>query len=225
MSTPIEISTPPIGFEMSSPDEIFTQTSVVRMRGGGARMRGGSEDGNKMDQELICYPGGRKPIGFGVSWDPIDGEAISMAQESYVEGCSMQRPPLLEADWFCFCKARFETYVKSKDIDLWQVIQNGDFYFEVEESETKITKETSYELFKDEQKKQLSKNNEAKMTLYNTLPRKEHERVFMYKTAKERAKVTAIEEAKDLATLPFDELNGNLKVYEMVLDNDGVINP
>nr|GEU44125.1 hypothetical protein [Tanacetum cinerariifolium] len=37
-----------------------------------------------------------------------------------------------------------------------------------------------------------------------------------------RAKVMAIEEAKDLATLPLDELIGNLKVYEMVLDNDGV---
>ncbi|GJX40908.1 hypothetical protein Tco_0255898 [Tanacetum coccineum] len=36
------------------------------------------------------------------------------------------------------------------------------------------------------------------------------------------AKVTAIEEAKDLATLPLDELIGNLKVYEMVLDNNGV---
>ncbi|GKE19755.1 retrovirus-related pol polyprotein from transposon 17.6 [Tanacetum coccineum] len=36
------------------------------------------------------------------------------------------------------------------------------------------------------------------------------------------AKVTAIEEAKDLATLPLDELIKNLKVYEMVLDNDGV---
>ncbi|GJR94072.1 hypothetical protein Tco_0266246 [Tanacetum coccineum] len=36
------------------------------------------------------------------------------------------------------------------------------------------------------------------------------------------AKVTAIEESKDLSTLPLDELIGNLKVYEMVLDNDGV---
>ncbi|GJW41689.1 retrovirus-related pol polyprotein from transposon TNT 1-94 [Tanacetum coccineum] len=32
----------------------------------------------------------------------------------------------------------------------------------------------------------------------------------------------AIKEAKDLATLPLDELIGNLKVYGMVLDNDGV---
>ncbi|GKA16776.1 hypothetical protein Tco_0696613, partial [Tanacetum coccineum] len=37
-----------------------------------------------------------------------------------------------------------------------------------------------------------------------------------------RAKVMAIEEAKDLATLPLNELIKNLKVYEMVLDNDGV---
>ncbi|GKD41169.1 putative reverse transcriptase domain-containing protein [Tanacetum coccineum] len=34
--------------------------------------------------------------------------------------------------------------------------------------------------------------------------------------------MTAIEEAKDLATLPLDELIGNLKVYEMILASDGV---
>ncbi|GKC65612.1 putative reverse transcriptase domain-containing protein, partial [Tanacetum coccineum] len=37
-----------------------------------------------------------------------------------------------------------------------------------------------------------------------------------------RAKVTAIEDAKDLATLALDELIGNLKVFDMVLYNDGV---
>ncbi|GKB56269.1 hypothetical protein Tco_0912455 [Tanacetum coccineum] len=37
-----------------------------------------------------------------------------------------------------------------------------------------------------------------------------------------RAKVTSIEEAKDLTTFPLDEQIGNLKVYEMVLENDGV---
>nr|GEZ74237.1 hypothetical protein [Tanacetum cinerariifolium] len=178
-------------------------------------------------------------------------------------------PPFLEPNGFCFWKARFETYIKSKDIDIWQVIQNDNFYYKVEDSETKLMKETSYELLDDDQKKKLGKNNEAKMTLYNTLPRKEYEKVIMCKTAKEvwhtliithqgnsqvknyktdlltqeyekfsisnekllmaashdstlLAKVMAIEEAKDLATLPLDELIGNLKVYEMVLDNDGV---
>ncbi|GJR86303.1 hypothetical protein Tco_0210314 [Tanacetum coccineum] len=199
-----------------------------------------------------------------------------MAQENYVEERSMKRPPLLEPNRFCFWNARFETYVKSKYIYLWQVIQNGDFYFDVEGEETKLMKETSYELLKDIEKEQLGKNEEAKMTIYNALPRKEYERVFMCKTAKEvwhtliithqgnsqiknckidlltqeyenlksldpdyssknhvrkffralplkwRAKVTDTEEVKDLATLPLDELIGNLKVYEMVLDNDGI---
>ncbi|GJX08613.1 hypothetical protein Tco_0196545 [Tanacetum coccineum] len=192
-----------------------------------------------------------------------------MDQENYVEGCSMQRPPLLEPNGFCFWKARFETYIKSKDIDLWQVIQNGDFVFEMEDPETKMTKDKPYELLEDDENKQLGKNNEAKRILYNALPRKEYERVFMCKTAKEfsisneetidsgftrfnaimtslksldlnyfsknhvrkflralllkwRAKVTAIKEAKDLATLPLDELVGN-KVYKMILENDGVV--
>ncbi|GJV26209.1 hypothetical protein Tco_1378904 [Tanacetum coccineum] len=38
-----------------------------------------------------------------------------------------------------------------------------------------------------------------------------------------RAKVMTIEEAKDLATLPLDELVRNLKVYEMILDNDDAV--
>ncbi|GJT36662.1 hypothetical protein Tco_0927081 [Tanacetum coccineum] len=68
-------------------------------------------------------------------------------------------------------------------------------------------KETPYELRKDNQKKQLGKNNEAKMTLYNALPHpdylsKNHMRKFLRALPlKWRAKVTVIEEAKDLATL------------------------
>ncbi|GKE52550.1 hypothetical protein Tco_1487706 [Tanacetum coccineum] len=117
-------------------------------------------------------------------------------------------------------------------------------------------------------------NEEAKMTIYNALPRKEYERVFMCKTAKEvwhtliithqgnsqvkncmidlltqeyekfsisnketidsgftrfNAIATSLKsldpnysKAKYLATLPLDEPTGNLKVYEMVLYNDGV---
>ncbi|GJY84288.1 hypothetical protein Tco_0497664 [Tanacetum coccineum] len=43
---------------------------------------------------------------------------------------------------------------------------------------------TPYEKLKDNEKKQLGKNNEAKMTLYNALPRKEYERVFRFKATK-----------------------------------------
>ena len=55
----------------------------------------------------------------------------------YWEGCFMQRTPLLEPEGFCFWKTRFETYVKSKDIDLWEVIINGDFVFTILDPKTK----------------------------------------------------------------------------------------
>nr|GEV31240.1 synaptobrevin, longin-like domain protein [Tanacetum cinerariifolium] len=51
---------------------------------------------------------------------------------------------------------------------------------------------------------------------------KNHVRKFLRALAlKRKAKVAAIKEAKILATLPFDELIGNLKVYETILGGDG----
>ncbi|GJR28705.1 hypothetical protein Tco_1104937 [Tanacetum coccineum] len=38
-----------------------------------------------------------------------------------------------------------------------------------------------------------------------------------------RAKVTAIEESKDLTSLSLDELNGNIKVHEMIIKKDSEI--
>ncbi|GKB14343.1 integrase, catalytic region, zinc finger, CCHC-type containing protein [Tanacetum coccineum] len=54
------------------------------------------------------------------------------------------------------------------------------------------------------------------------LKQKSCEEVSRALPLKWRATVTAIEEDKDLATLSLDELIGNLKVYEMILENDGV---
>ncbi|GKA76408.1 hypothetical protein Tco_0782869 [Tanacetum coccineum] len=200
---------------------------------------------------------------------------------------------------FAFGKPALRLMLSLKILTYGKSFKNGDFYYEVEDSETKLIKETPYELLEDDQKKKLGKNNEAKMTLYNVIPRKEYERVFMCKTAKEvwhtliitqqgnsqvknceidlltqeydnfsisnketidsdftrfnaivtslksldqdyssmnhvrkflralplkwRTKMTAIEEAKDLDTLPLGELVGNLKVHEMILENDGVV--
>ncbi|GKB83260.1 zf-CCHC domain-containing protein [Tanacetum coccineum] len=154
----------------------------------------------------------------------------------------------------------------------------------------------TYENFDEKHKKMISKNDEAKMVLYNALPKKEYERIFMCNTAQDmwksliithqgdkqvkdnkidlfvqkyeefiitddetidcafsrfntiitslealdesfssrnhvkkflralptkwRPKVKAIEESKDLSTLSLDELIGNLKVYEVVLEKD-----
>ncbi|GJT22162.1 hypothetical protein Tco_0892099 [Tanacetum coccineum] len=182
----------------------------------------------------------------------------------------MQRPPLFKSD-------EFQTYVKSKDLDLWHVITFGDFHPIQNNPETKKDEIIPYHKQNDNLKKKLAKNNEAKMVIYNALPPKEYERIFIqvkdnkidllvqqyeyFTILKEesidnafarfntiitslkaldegfssknyvrkflralhpkwRAKVTTIEESKDLISLSLDELIGNLKVYEVIIKND-----
>ncbi|GJS16927.1 retrovirus-related pol polyprotein from transposon TNT 1-94 [Tanacetum coccineum] len=222
-----------------------------------------------------------------------------MDSDKYLEGQSMQRPPLFESDHFIYWKNRFETYVKAKDLDLWHIILNGDFPPVARNKETQVLEMVPFEQQDDDLKKKLAKNNEAKMVLYNALPKKEYERIFMCKTAKDiwqsllithqgnsqvkdnkidllvqqyeqftileeesidsgfarfntiitslkaldegfssknyvrkflralhpkwRAKVTAIEESKDLSSLALDELIDNLKVHEVVMKKDSKI--
>ncbi|GJW84471.1 zf-CCHC domain-containing protein [Tanacetum coccineum] len=108
-----------------------------------------------------------------------------MDSDKYFEGQSMQRPPLFERDCFIYWKNRFETYVKAKDLDLWHIILNGDFPSVARNKDTHVLEVVPFEKQSDDLKKKLAKNNEAKMVLYNALPKKEYERVFMCKTAKD----------------------------------------
>ncbi|GJS29490.1 hypothetical protein Tco_0490110 [Tanacetum coccineum] len=184
-----------------------------------------------------------------------------MESEKYLEGQSMQRPPLFESDGFIYWKNRFETYVKSKDLDLWHVITDGDFPPIQNNPETKKDEVVPFHKQNDDLKKKLAKNNKAKMVIYNALPHllvqqyeqfmipeeesidnafakfntiitslKALDESFSSKNCvrkflralhpKWRAKVTAIEESKNLTTLSLDELIGNLKVYEEVIKKD-----
>ncbi|GJW22621.1 zf-CCHC domain-containing protein [Tanacetum coccineum] len=108
-----------------------------------------------------------------------------MDSDKYLEGKSMQRPPLFESDHFIYWKNRFETYVKAKDLDLWHIILNGDFPPVAKNEITQVLEVVPFEQQDDDLKKKLAKNNEAKMVLYNALPKKEYERIFMCKTAKD----------------------------------------
>ncbi|GKE48617.1 hypothetical protein Tco_1479875, partial [Tanacetum coccineum] len=179
------------------------------------------------------------------------------------------------------------------------VITNGDFQPIKQNPKTKLDEVIPFEKQSDDLKKRLAKDNEAKMVIYNALPRKIYERIFMCNTAKEiwktllithqgnsqvkdnkidllvqqyeqfvifedksidsafarfntiitclksldegyssknyvrkflralhpkwRAKVTTIEESKELTSLPLDELIGNLKVHEMIIKKDSKI--
>ncbi|GJR02997.1 zf-CCHC domain-containing protein [Tanacetum coccineum] len=132
----------------------------------------------------------------------------------------MQRPPLFESDGFIYWKNIFETYVKSKDLDLWHVIIYDDFPPTQNNSETNKDKFVPFDKQSDDLKKRLAKNNEAKMVIYNAFPRKEYERIFMALHPKWCAKIMVVEEPKDLISLSLDELIDNLKVYEVIIKKD-----
>ncbi|GKA97280.1 zf-CCHC domain-containing protein [Tanacetum coccineum] len=107
----------------------------------------------------------------------------SMDSDKYLEGLSMQRPPLFESDYFIYWKNRFKTYVKAKYLDLWHIILNGDFSPVAQNKETQVLEIVPYEQQDDNLKRKLAKNKEAKMVFYNVSPKKEYGRVFMCKTA------------------------------------------
>ncbi|GJX90466.1 retrovirus-related pol polyprotein from transposon TNT 1-94 [Tanacetum coccineum] len=160
-----------------------------------------------------------------------------MDSDKYLEGKSMQRLPRFKSDSFIYWKNRFETYVKSKDLDLWHVFTNGDFQPIIQNLETKLDEVVPFEKQADDLKRRLAKNNEAKMVIYNTLPRKEYERIFMCNTAKEicktcnhdikarhpiwRVEVTAIvKESKDLTSRSLDELMETFKAKKESSDEE-----
>ncbi|GJQ98959.1 zf-CCHC domain-containing protein [Tanacetum coccineum] len=87
--------------------------------------------------------------------------------------------------WDYQIACRFETYVKSKDLDLWHVITDDDFQPIIQNPETKLDEVVPFEKQTDDLKRRLAKNNEAKMVIYNALPRKEYERIFMCNTVKD----------------------------------------
>ncbi|GJZ43676.1 hypothetical protein Tco_0590931, partial [Tanacetum coccineum] len=60
---------------------------------------------------------------------------------------------------------------ESKDLDLWHVITDGDFPPIQNNPETKKDEVVPFHKQNDDLKKKLAKNNEAKMVIYNALPR------------------------------------------------------
>ncbi|GJS02960.1 retrovirus-related pol polyprotein from transposon TNT 1-94 [Tanacetum coccineum] len=174
-----------------------------------------------------------------------------MNSNKYLEGQYMQRPLLFESDSFIYWKDRFETYVKSKDLDLWHVITNGDFHPIENNPKTKLDEVVPFEKqcnsqvkdnkidFLVQQYKQFVISEDESIdnafARFNTIitslkaldegySSKNYFRKFLRALHPNwRAKVTAIEESKDLTSLSLDELIGNLKVHEMIIKKDSKI--
>ncbi|GJR14967.1 zf-CCHC domain-containing protein [Tanacetum coccineum] len=71
------------------------------------------------------------------------------------------------------------------NVYLWHIITYGDFPPVQNNLKTKRDETVPFDKQSGDLKKKLAKNNKAKMVIYNALPRKEYERIFMCKTAKE----------------------------------------
>ncbi|GKD27196.1 hypothetical protein Tco_1233410 [Tanacetum coccineum] len=146
-----------------------------------------------------------------------------MDSDKYLEGQSMQRSPLFESDGSIYWKNRFETYVKSKDLVLAYNSQ---------------VKDNKIDLLVQQYKQSVISEDESidsAFARFNTIitslkaldkgySSKNYVRKFLRALhPKCRAKVTVIEESKDLTSLSLDELSKNLKVYELIIKKDSEI--
>ncbi|GJX12213.1 retrovirus-related pol polyprotein from transposon TNT 1-94 [Tanacetum coccineum] len=150
-----------------------------------------------------------------------------MDSDKYLEGQSMQRQSLIENDSFICWKNIFETYVKSKDLDLWLVITNGDFQPIIQNPKTKLDEVVPFEKQNESIDSAFARFNTiitSLKALDEDYSSKNYVRKFLKALhPKWRAKVTTIEESKDLTSLSLDELIGNLKVHEMIIKKDSKI--
>ncbi|GKA74953.1 zf-CCHC domain-containing protein, partial [Tanacetum coccineum] len=122
--------------------------------------------------------------------------------------------------------SRFETYVKSKDLDLWHVITDGDFPPIQHNPETKKDEVVPFHKQNDDLKKKLAKNNEDKMVIYNALPRNNQVKANKIDLLIQPYEQFTIpkEESIDNAFAKFNTIITSLKaldeVYEEVIKKD-----
>ncbi|KAL5561894.1 hypothetical protein UlMin_031641 [Ulmus minor] len=163
------------------------------------------------------------------------------------EGNSTTRPPLFNGNNYGYWKARMTIFLQSMDYELWDVIEKGP-YIPMKKCEESLVEKLKSE-WDDTDKKRISINARAMNTLFCALSMEEFNRIRSCKTAKDiwntleyttsemvrkilrslpkqwEAKVTAIQEAKDLSKLPLDELIGSLMTHEITMNQnleDGV---
>ncbi|GJY61360.1 hypothetical protein Tco_0462017 [Tanacetum coccineum] len=88
---------------------------------------------------------------------------------------------------------------------------------------TQILEVVPFEQQDDDLKRKLVKNNEAKMVLYNALPKREYERIYMCKTAKDiwQSLLITHQESIDSGFARFNTIITSLRALdEVVMEND-----
>ncbi|GJY72084.1 zf-CCHC domain-containing protein [Tanacetum coccineum] len=119
-----------------------------------------------------------------------------MDSDKYLKGQSMQRPLLFESDSSFYWKNRFETYVKSKDLDLWNVITNGNNQVKDNKIDLLVQQYEQFVIFKDE-------SIDNAFARFNTI-------------------ITSLK-ALDEGYSSKNYVRKNLKVHEMIIKKDSEI--
>ncbi|GKB25487.1 DUF4219 domain-containing protein [Tanacetum coccineum] len=98
-----------------------------------------------------------------------------------------------------------------------------DYLPTIKNKDTGKEEVTPYEKYKESHKKMISKNDEAKMLLCNALPKKEYERIFMCKTAKDvwNSLIITHQGNKQVKNIKIDLFVQKYK--EFVISNDETI--
>ncbi|KAH9649687.1 hypothetical protein KPL70_026079 [Citrus sinensis] len=127
----------------------------------------------------------------------------TLNDSTFKEGQSTTRPPFFDGNDYAYWKTRMRIYLRGLDYEIWEVVCDGLFM----------------PMFQDEVGDDIPKPSSQWMNtlgaLGKTFSNSEKVKKIIRSLLKEwRPKRTAIEEAKDLNTLPLDDLIGSLISYE-----------
>ncbi|KAH9696622.1 hypothetical protein KPL71_023234 [Citrus sinensis] len=123
----------------------------------------------------------------------------TLNDSTFREGQSTTRPPFFDGNDYAYWKTRMRIYLQVLDYEILEVVCDGPFM----------------PTFKDEVGDDIPKPSSQWSALGKTFSNSEKVKKIIRSLPKEwRPKRTAIEEAKDLNTLPLDDLIGSLISYE-----------
>jgi hypothetical protein len=111
---------------------------------------------------------------------------IQKVAMSYIpEGLSCTRPPLFNGKNYYFWKGKMELFLKSQDINMWNVVTEGNFVPQTTDAVTAIVSIKPEASWTDDDKKRVLLNSKAQLFLQCSLTMEESERIYECNTAKQ----------------------------------------
>nr|AJE29371.1 putative gag protein [Coffea canephora] len=104
---------------------------------------------------------------------------------SFLEGQSIDRPPMFNGSHFSMWKQRMMIFLQSVYIELWYVVEDGPYEARIIDSTTNLSRLKTRQELNEKDKRYLSLNAKAMCILYNALDVNESSRIKGCKSAKD----------------------------------------